>query len=165
MNRRLEPPSDLLSVIGGEGHWIEFLFPTIDIHKSLFGHVAAMVYIAIREYYLLGLRSTFFLSRVTKVYVEMLENAMEHGNGGDKSKLVTVLLSLGPQGVLLGIQDEGPFFRYLENKQKLEDRVVIPSGRSPEEMGGYGLPNYLYRHADHIYVSVDQHALFYVTLR
>jgi serine/threonine-protein kinase RsbW len=63
---------------------------------------------------------------------EAVNNAIKHGNGGDKSKNVSLSLSLNESLIKFVVKDEGPGFSY-EN---------LPDPTSPENLekvGGRGI--------------------------
>jgi serine/threonine-protein kinase RsbW len=63
---------------------------------------------------------------------EAVVNALEHGNGGDPARQVMVRYAVGPQEVLVDVEDEGPGF----------DPDTVPDPTAPENLdkpGGRGL--------------------------
>jgi serine/threonine-protein kinase RsbW len=59
---------------------------------------------------------------------EFVVNAMEHGNGLDPGKRVTVDVKIGPKWVVLRILDEGPGFRWRTMSRTPPDEIST-SGR------------------------------------
>lgn len=78
---------------------------------------------------------------------ESVNNAIVHGNGGDKSKNVTIVLSLNDNIIKFRITDEGSGFNYHD----------LPDPTSPENIskpGGRGI--FLMRHlSDEVHFDDD----------
>ena len=61
---------------------------------------------------------------------EALVNAVEHGNGGERSKWIHITCEVFPERIVMRIQDEGPGFRPAEVRDPLADENLDrPHGR------------------------------------
>lgn len=152
----MNAPQRLLKKIGFNGFFVAIDFPTFrqDGRKSELS-VIEMVSAFLDQWF--GPNEPPF---ALLIFIEALENAAEHGNRYDPSKMITVGIWVGEMGVLFGVKDEGDFFKREEIKSKIWQRRTIPSSR-PTQDGGAGLKMGVYK-ADH--VGIKDGALFFAVL-
>ncbi len=154
--------------------WMEMRTPSFDSREISHLYLFRSIVDAVEQYYFIqGLfegkselerMHTPFMQRVMHIYNEALENALEHGNEGDPRKIVTVSVTFGTKGVVLGIRDGGAFLRTANTKERLERREIIPSTSIVASIHGYGLDVIYSSNPDVLYVEVETGTLYFVIL-
>lgn len=77
-----------------------------------------------------------FRHHVQFTLLELLKNSARHAHGTDRSRPLDCALVYGERGVVLGVKDEGDFYRRSSTKEQLEARQLIDSTSEPP--GGFG---------------------------
>lgn len=94
--------------------------------------------------------------KIFGAYIEVVSNALDHGNNNDINKKIVSGLWFGTDGLVYYVQDEGDFYTSIENKKKVEAKITLPSTR--EIPGGDGM--WMIYEADEIFVSTDDNAIY-----
>lgn len=155
-----EPPDGLLKTIGFQG-------VSLEVASSFSEALLADMVLAVLKVFFKEIYSNQqfpggnFLGLLDFAVHELLNNALEHGNRDDPEKQIMTGLWLGVSGVLLGIHDEGEFFKQESTKKLVEARLPVPSTKKEPPMGGGGEGLLtIYSIADHIFVDTKNGILY-----
>lgn len=152
VNKLLNPPKELLGAIRFRGLCIEMCFPTFG--KSSDSDKVKDILALVSGLFKLCFGDETEPYRAREIFIEILNNAVEHGNQWDCNKNIVLGVWIGKKGVLFGVLDEGDFFKQESTKKAIEKRKPIPSTSKmmiggKETAGGAGIPLGLYM-SDHI---------------
>lgn len=85
---------------------------------------------------------------------ELVKNAARHGNGWDRTKSTEVAALFGTAGFIIGVRDEGDFYRQPKTKRLLETRQPIPSTSTPPS--GLGTSCYLAEVPSRVFIDTTE---------
>jgi len=151
----LDPPETMLESIGSHGLTLEIKLPTFKEGSEKFLNVCKFI----RDVFIVYFGDEDTPRYAMGIFIDILINAAEHGNGWDTKKNITVGMWTGENGVLFGVLDEGNFFKEPSVKEGIESRQIFPSTR--ESGGGVGLGLCNYCASD---IKVRKGAIFFTML-
>lgn len=175
-DKMLIAPSSLLEKIkGNQNQKIQLILPTADpereLEHSLHAGIVELIRITWQECYWVNNREMsrveFFKADFYKEFShnvllsvgELIKNAFEHGNGYDKSKVVSFAFWFTPHGIVLGCKDEGVFFSKKETVLAFKKKESFDSTSLRESSCNAGI-NIFYEDSDAIEVDSNQNSIF-----
>jgi len=132
---KFKPPERMLRSIGYgitligsrrsfESAWMELTVPTFK-DKGHYRYVSGALIGAVRDFFSAKIGDESLLDRglLDKIFREICMNSAEHNNKKDAAKRIELCCWFGEKGFVLGVSDEGDYFRQSSTKKMFENRV------------------------------------------
>lgn len=106
-----------------------------------------------------GLLATFHL-----IIFEAIKNASDHGSDCDPEKDIKLTLWTGNKGILVGVKDEGTFYKNEETKKRVEGKHSSPVVWKQRHVKNCGIGMGIIYQADELFVDTEEGILYLLLL-